>query len=861
MRILRSKRGGEALGAAITLLLFGLAVWALHREAGQLAAGHLTDAVASLDPARAALAICATVAGYAVLTLYDVVALHVIGRPLPYRAAAEGAFLGFAVSHNVGLGWLSGGAIRQRIYGPRGLSVAGVAQLTVVNSVTFFLGTFSLLGATLLVRPDLPAALVPVPTGLARLIGILLLCAVIVYLVACALDFRALSIGGATLKLPPWRIAAAQILLSCFDLALAAAALHFALPASLALSFPDVLGVYIVALSASLVTQVPGGVGVFEALVLMVLPAAPRAPLLAGLLLFRAIYYIVPLAIGLLWMLRRSAPRLWGIIRPGLRRVAPFVPLAAAAVSLLCGGVLLLSGATPVLDERLRELRQLVPLPLLEISHMVGSVVGVMLVVLAHALYRRYNSARTTAVALLMVGAFASILKGGDWEQALLLGAAAGLLIAFKGAFYRSGSFWRTLGSPAWILTALAVIGLSIVVGLAAYSDVAYRDSLWWQVTYRGDAPRFLRASLAALVLGLGLLAARLLHSARQPRVADAPSPLIEALVAGSSDSAANLAFLGDKRFLMSESGLAFLMYQIEGTSWIAMGDPVGARAEWPDLVWAFRDLADRYGGRPVFYEVAGDHLHLYADAGLVGHKVGEEARVNLTALRLDSPQAKGMRAARRRGDRHGLSFAVIPAADVPDLLPTLRAVSEDWLAAKGGREKGFSLGFFEPAYLVRFDCAVVRLEGRIVAFANIWRGGLAELSVDLMRHLDDAPRAVMQFLFVELMLWGKDRGYQWFNLGMAPLAGLADHRLAPTWHRIGRFAYARGERLYGFDGLRRFKQQFHPEWRSRYVVCRPTSAALATALRDAARLIGRPKIGPMPTVAAPLVPRHPPSS
>jgi phosphatidylglycerol lysyltransferase len=841
MRVAITPRTRQMLEAGVTLLLFGAALWALNREFGQVAVVHLERELASLDPGRIALALLFTAAGYAVLTLYDVLGLRAIGHRLPYRVAAEGAFLSFAVSHNVGLGWLSAGAMRQRVYSQHGLDLGEVACLTLVSSLTFFVGAFLLAGGALVVRPQLLDPLLPLPDGLTRLVGVALVGAVFAYVAACAAWRKPVGIARWHVVLPSSPVAAAQAVLACADLALAAAALHFALPASLGLSFPIVLGVYMIALSGSVLTHVPGGLGVLEALILMALPASPRAPLLVGLILFRAIYYLLPLTVAILWMAVRGAPHIRGLARQIRCRTAPFVPLITAGGVFLCGVVLLLSGATPAIDARLHELRHMVPLPLLELSHLAGSIIGLLLVILAHALYRRYDTAWTAAVSLLVAGAFASLLKGWDWEEALLLAGCAALLVGYRDAFYRHGSLWRNLGSPAWLAIAVGVLGLSVIVGFAAYTHVAYRHDLWWQVTYHGDAPRFLRASFAAATLGLALLAGRLLHAARQPRIAAVIVPEVEAAVAESPDSNANLALIGDKRFLVSASGRAFMMYQVEGESWIAMGDPVGPQEEWVGLIWLFRDLADRNGGRPVFYEVAGAHLDLYADAGLVGHKVGEEARVDLIALDLASPAAKDLRAARRRGERDHLAFDVVPAAAVADLLPEMARVSDEWLAAKGGREKGFSLGFFDPAYLSRFDCAVVRREGRLVAFANIWDGRTTELSIDLMRHADDAPKGAMMFLFVELMLWGKAQGFSWFNLGMAPLAGLADHRLAPVWHRVGRFAYAHGESLYGFDGLRRFKQQFHPVWRSRYVACRPTPTALASALRDAARLIARP--------------------
>jgi phosphatidylglycerol lysyltransferase len=131
-----------------------------------------------------------------------------------------------------------------------------------------------------------------------------------------------------------------------------------------------------------------------------------------------------------------------------------------------------------------------------------------------------------------------------------------------------------------------------------------------------------------------------------------------------------------------------------------------------------------------------------------------------------------------------------------------------------------------------------VRRAGRIVAFANVWEtAGCEELSVDLMRYSDEAPKGVMDFLFVELMLWGKARGYKWFNLGMAPLAGLEDRRLAPAWHKFGRLVYRWGEDFYNFEGLKRYKEKFLPEWRPRYLAA-PGGLALPRILLDVTSLI-----------------------
>jgi phosphatidylglycerol lysyltransferase len=540
-------------------------------------------------------------------------------------------------------------------------------------------------------------------------------------------------------------------------------------------------------------------------------------------------------------------PRLVPLFPATARLLQPLVPRLLSALVFAAGALLLLSVSTPGVPSRLLALKPIVPLPLLELSHLAAGLLGLALVILAHALSRRVESAWALALALLSAGAVAALLKGWDWEEALVLTLVLAAVAASRRAFYRPGSIGDSIRSPVWLAVALGSIALMLLTGFLSYADVDYRNALWWHMGYRGDASRFLRVALLVGAAGAALVLARLLRPARPPASASQPDPVIADIVAASPATSAHLAFTGDKQFLRSASGRSFLMYQVEGRSWIAMGDPVGPEDEWPALILALRDLADRHGGRAVFYQAAPETLGAYADAGLVPHKLGEEARVPLAAFSLEGPRAKPFRHARRAAEREGLRFEIVPAACVPALIDELAQVSRAWLAEHPGSEKGFSLGRFDPGYLARFDLALLRKGAGIIAFANIWRSAnREEFSIDLMRYLPDAPGCTMRALFLELILEAQREGFRWFNLGMAPLAGLQRHRLAPLWHRVGRLLFDHGERFYGFEGLRRFKQDFDPVWRPRYLCCAPGLAALAVALGDVARLIARP-----PTPAA----------
>jgi phosphatidylglycerol lysyltransferase len=171
-------------------------------------------------------------------------------------------------------------------------------------------------------------------------------------------------------------------------------------------------------------------------------------------------------------------------------------------------------------------------------------------------------------------------------------------------------------------------------------------------------------------------------------------------------------------------------------------------------------------------------------------------------------------------------------------VLPEMRSVSDAWLIDKHTSEKGFSLGLFQEDYLQHFPVGIVRIEGKMVAFANLWPGAdRQELSVDLMRHSQDAPSGIMDFLFVKLLLWGKQEGYQWFNLGMAPLSGIENSPFTPLWNRLGSFLYGHGEFFYNFQGIRQYKDKFQPDWHPKYLVS-PGGLALPQILTNLTSLI-----------------------
>jgi phosphatidylglycerol lysyltransferase len=834
-----------ALPAIAGACLFGVAIIVLHHELAAYRLADIEAQVASISSSQRALALLLTIASYALLVGYDALAFRFVGKALALPRIALASFVGFVFSHNIGLSFLGGNAVRYRILASFGVAPGEIARVVAFNSITFWLGFAALGGLVLVADPiALPDSL-HLPFATSRPIGALLLAALGAYLAFSTLRRAPLRAAGFEFALPrpPWT--AVQIALSALDWTLAAAVFHGLLPDAPGLSFGVVLGAYLIAQVVGLASHVPGGLGVFEGVMVLLLgPVAPAEVVLGAAIAYRIVYYLLPMIAAVLLFggyealqRRRLLVRSRDLFARWVPEVVPRVFSLAVAVA---GVVLLASGATPAAPARVPFLERWIPLPLIEAAHLLGSLIGVALLLLARALQQRLDAAYWVSLAALAAGAVASLAKGLDYEEAALLSLTFAALLPCRRIFYRRSSLLSESFSPEWIIGMALVIAGTGVVTLFAYRHVTYSTELWWSFDVAGHAPRSLRALLGA-ASALALFA---LYRLLRPAPPDVVLPNAEEierlrpLVAIAPSAQAHLALLGDKYLLRHEGGAGFVMYGIEGQSWISMGDPVGAPDVRRELAWRFREAADAHGGRASFYEVSSTDLPVYLDLGLTLRKLGEEARVPLADFALEGGARSKLRQARNRAQREGCHFEVMPADAVPALLDEIAAISDAWLAHKNTREKRFSLGYFDRAYLARTPLAVLRRDARIVAFANVWAGGdRQELSIDLMRYGADAPPSAMDALFAELMLWGREQGFRWFSLGMAPLSGFEQHRLAPLWNRLGALLFRYGEHFYNFQGLREWKEKFDPVWEPRYLAS-PSSLAVPIVLTRVASLV-----------------------
>ena len=828
------------LSPLLLALLLALAAFAIHHELKAIRPEDIVAGFRALPWSAILASLGFTALSYCALIGYDVSAFRYLRLKPPVHRLVIGSFCGYAIANTAGFAVVTGTSVRYRIHARSGLSFADAGRIGLFTALAFGIGVTVTGALGLLIEPDAISAFFYMPRNTVRGLAALVLAVVLALLVLAALG-RTLSIGRFRLPLPSFRLSAMQLALSGLDIAFAAAALHVLLPAGI--GYLEFVAVFCAAIAAGVLSHVPGGVGVFDAVILSAFAwrISPGA-LVVALLVYRVIYFLIPfaLALGVLAFVeaaRHSKRARLHLVRAaqGLGGVADaLAPSVAAGTALIAAILLLVSSATPAYETRITLLGSVLPLPLIESAHFLSGVVASGLMFLTLGLFRRLNAAFWLTLLLLVLAGFLALLKGLAYGETLFLLLAALALFPLRDAFRRSTALLDeplTPASLAFFALLLASIGF---VAFFAFEHTQYTDRMWFEFALDRAAPRSLRALVAASVTTLLLATAMLLRAPSRPRAAPAGAEertQAARIVAAQDRAEANLALLSGTSLLFSESGRAFIAYGAHGRSWIALGDPVGAGDDMAELIWRFRELAARARARPALYRISPDLIDACIDAGLELLKIGEDARVPLQGFaRRTGPRAKAA-LARARAD--GLGFELVPKDELVWLAPALGALAD---AKQAGSPEGAGPGMAAPvsATLARFDIALLRRHARPVGFARVFGTATRrECVIDVLRLGAGLPDYATEFLLASLALELEARGVATLGLGVSPLA---DEALSPARH-LDALVMEHGARFLDEVAPRAVKAGLDPVWVPRYLA-HVADADPGAILADAGALI-----------------------
>lgn len=441
----------RVVAGGLSAVVFLLALAVLHRALGRIDLQQVLDIAGGYPSVLLVGALLLALLSYLALGGFDWLGLHHIRRPLPVASTLLISFVSHAVSHNAGFAVLTGGSVRLRMYATFGLGIAEVGGIVAFAGVSFALGVGALAATAFIVEADRLAPLLHLPPPVLRIVGWGGCALLTAYFAWTAVASRPISLWRWRVATPSLPLAIGQITVAATDLCLVAGTLYLLLPMDgTGISYPAFVGLYVVATTAGTLSHVPGGLGVFEGALTLLIPAS-TAEVLAALLVFRVFYNLVPLALAALVLAvfevvqrTRHADQPAWILGLG--------PALAALLAFVCGMVLLWPHAG---------LATTLPVWIAEPAHLLSGAVGGVLLTMPWGLTRQMRWGYRLSLAAMVAGAVLALMRGPSWTVAAILGFAVAALVAAAPLFHHAEPDdeiipWGWLGASAAVLAGTA---------------------------------------------------------------------------------------------------------------------------------------------------------------------------------------------------------------------------------------------------------------------------------------------------------------------------------------------------------------------------------------------------------------------
>ena len=520
------------------------------------------------------------------------------------------------------------------------------------------------------------------------------------------------------------------------------------------------------------------------------------------------------------------------------------VRLSAIFTSLM-GIINLTSAVQPALQARLAIIEKIIPLEILQGSRMTSALAGFALLLLADSLWRRKRTAWFLTILLLFVSMITHLVKGLDFEEASATFGLLVLLVLLRHSFHASTDK-PSLRQGLFVLA--VAFAFTMVYGAAGFFlldrhfkiqfsllDALRQTAVMFTSFYNpGLEPvtsygKYFIGSIYIIGVGtLGFALFMLLRPVlvRQSATSEERELAKKIVIQYGKTSLARATLFDDKSYFFY-NGDTVISYATHQRGVMVLGDPIGPPEHFADTIAAFQEFCAHNDWTLAFASTLPDYLNVYKDLGFDAVCIGYEAIVSLGTFTLEGSQNKGFRNTVSKMERLGYRTEVHQPPLKDNLVQALREISNAWLTDQHGGEMHFSDGWFEENY-IRNGPVIVAFsqDGIPIAFANLVpEYQKNEITIDLMRHRRNSEHGTMEFLFIKMLQWAKETGYDSFSLGLSAIVGVGekpeDPRVEQLLHNISEYI----SRFYNFKGLHNFKEKYHPHWEPRYLVYQGTAS------------------------------------
>jgi len=515
--------------------------------------------------------------------------------------------------------------------------------------------------------------------------------------------------------------------------------------------------------------------------------------------------------------------------------------LIVSLATLGSGFLNLFSLIGPGLPNRLNALNEIFPMAFLHVSRFLTLIIGFTLVVSSINIFKRKRRAYHIVLLLLSLSVIFHLTKGLDYEEAALSLVLIVLLISARSSFTVNSGIPGPGSLGIRLLLAVLAAFTYGVVGFwfldtkefginFTLADSVHRTFQYLALT--GD-PELIPQTRYAMwfldslyVISIMAIAYSVLSIFRPVIYRYRTLPRERLLAKGIAekygcDSQDYFKLWADKSFFFSPSKNSFIAYGVGSNFAVAFADPVGPEEEIEETIRNFMEFCRENDWRVAFHQALPHFLPIFKKLGFRKLKIGEDAIVDLKRFSISGSRMKDLRNTMNKMEKSGIRIKIFePPVDDKTILE-LKEVSDEWLKIPGRRERGFTLGMFDPNYIKSTAVlAAADAQGRILAFVNIipsFRAG--EATIDLMRRREEAPNGTIDYLIVKLLESLKNKGYERFNLGMAPMSGFRENDEASIEEKTIYYFSKRMNFLFGFAGLRLHKSKFASYWEPRYTI------------------------------------------
>ncbi|MDR1696539.1 MAG: phosphatidylglycerol lysyltransferase domain-containing protein [Endomicrobium sp.] len=828
-------------------LVFAGALMLLHNQIKDLRYADIMDALRAIPSLNIAAALFLALLYYLLLGGYDIVAFKYIDAKVPLKAKdiLFTCFVSNVLGINTGYSMLFGGSVRYRLYSLHNVSMVDVTKVLFFSSATIWLGLLVVGGFVFTVSPVSlsGAAKFDISTVWIGIAFIAVLCA---YVLLSVFNSKPVKILKWKINFPGIKIVSAQISLATADWIIASVILYVLMPAG-EIPYFMLLKVFLVAQLLGIISQVPGGMGVFEASIALLLPMSVDNPgVMGGLLAYRAIFYFFPLAIALSMFGFYEASRFVSKLDEKMKIFGGTVSSAMVQIltvsTFLAGMIALFSASTPININQLKALIELIPVWFADLSYFLLSASAAVLLFLTRPLQLRIKNARKWTCLVL---GFVIILVLITGVPVLVL---AGFLILFtalllsKKYFYRDISVLNTRFNPWWFSAVGGVFILSIWIGFFVNREDFF---LWMhlgvfveRLLSYSDAARFLRASTGMFVIFIVVAAEQIFRNFFKKPLTFGASDIKK--ITDSSDYTYSFAALaGDKKFMVNDEKNSFIMYAPSGNNWIALGDPVGDKKQASEVLWKFKEVAEDRSARPVFIGVDARFKHVYYDIGLDMFRIGQKAKVLLKSFNKDGCAYGSFKEIIENVESKGFKYESVKSADFEKYRAVFAEINGKWEKECGYVQRNFIPGKYDESYMKDMDFGILKKDGEVRAF-SVFAAAKSkyEISSEVIRSAGCGEDVFIYVVFNNV-LWAKENGYKWFDLGFSYVES-EDTNSAVVKQFAKMFMFA--EHFdYDIKALKDFKGKFSPVWRDKYIAIRPDKHII-TFLKNFSSLISPKK-------------------